>query len=152
MAKVDLKVTGGADLAKVGRRLREVGDKGLQRELARGIQRATKPMKEAGRRAAAAEFPQRGGLAQHVAASKFTTRTRKAGKSPGARVTVSSDVDMVELDAGTVRHPVYGNRSVWVMQRVPAQVISGAMEGAAPEVRREIDKVLSDVTRKLEAR
>lgn len=151
MAKVDLQVRGSADLARVGARLREFGDKGLTREVQRGLQRATKPMREAGQRAAASEFPQAGGLADRVVSSKFSSRSQMRGRNPGVRIVVSGGLDLDAVDRrGIVRHPVYGNRDVWVDQRIKPEIISGAFEEKAPVARVEIDKVLTEAARKLE--
>ena len=151
MPAVGLETRGADDLAKLARRLKEVGDKGLRRELYRGMQRATKPMKAAGRRAALADFPQRGGLNVRIARSRMSTKTRTAGKSLGVAIVVSSPLDLKAIERGRVRHPVFGNRKVWVTQDVKPHVITGAFAADEPQARREILAAIGDVARKLEA-
>lgn len=70
-------------------------------------------------------LPHRGGLGAWVAAAKFTVRFKDSGRSAGVSVRVGrkSKGDKSDLDGldrtGTVRHPLYGNRSEWFGQKVP---------------------------------
>lgn len=128
-------------------------------QLAAGMHRAADAMPTTTQRALAASgprlvdaarngariLPRRGGLAARVAAARFTLdEVRGAGSSAGIRLTVAADLDVEALDAGTVRHPVYGNRRVWVSQRVSAGWLTKAVEeiAADPVVR---DRLADDV-------
>ena len=83
-------------------------------------------------RAGAGMLPSRGGLAARVAGARYTVdEVRSAGGSAGIQLTVAADLDVDALDRGTLRHPVYGNRSRWVTQRVPARWLTDAVEDAA---------------------
>lgn len=148
---VDLRVEGADDFQRVARELREVGDVELRRELYRGIERAVKPLKEAARDAARQRLPHRGGLAEKVAKSKFSTR-RRSGRDPGIKIVAKDPIDLASIDRGRLRHPVFGNRRVWVNQSVPAGWFTDAMEKGAADVRRELLEVLGDVEKKLARR
>lgn len=144
---VDLSIEGADGLARVAKALRQVGDKELQRELYAGLNRATKPLKESARESAEATLPRAGGLGKRVAKSRMATRRRASGANPGVRITSKSDS---RIDRGVLRHPVFGNRDVWVAQQVPSGWFTKPMEAGADVVRRELVQVINDVADKLE--
>jgi hypothetical protein len=140
---MDLRITGGEELGDLSRALKAAGATGLRRELYRGINRATKPLKAKAQKAAAAELPQSGGLAALVARTKFSTRTR-AGGDPG--VTIMAKGTALATDKGYVSHPVFGNRDAWVRQPVQgAGWFSNTMRESASDVRKEILEAMEDV-------
>lgn len=145
----DVRITGADQLADLSRALRTVGAderKGLRRELYRGIMRATKPLKKAAQDSAHANLPQRGGLAARVGKSKFRTKTTGGGQNVGVRITSSGGSG---LDRGRLRHPVFGNRSVWVTQQVEPEWFTRPMRAGAPAVQREILQAMDDVAAKI---
>jgi len=147
---VDLTVEGADKLRIVTRALKQFGDKGLSREVYRGLNRATIPLREDARRSAASRLPQRGGLAQRVAKSKMTTR-RRAGRNPGISIQAKGMTQLRSMDRGSVRHPVFG-RGPWVTQRITPGWFTEPMEAGAPEVRRELLRVLDEAARELARR
>lgn len=154
MPTLDITVTTrGADkLQRVSAAIRAAGDKDLDRELKRAMQRGGKPMKAAARWGARKTLPLRGGLSERVAESKFSVRTTGAGKRVGVRIVGASGYDLAGMDDGLIRHPVYGNRGKkWVAQRIRPGWFSDAEEAKAPEVRKEIEQAVDDIARKLEA-
>ena len=149
---IDIRIEGAEQLAALAKRLKQVGDKELRRELMRGIQRSTKPLRPAVQASARSRLPQRGGLAAEVGAARVRTRTRTAGEHVGVRVEVSSprgDIDMRAIDRGRLRHPVFGHRDRWVTQRIDAGVISDPLEDQAPQVRREVLAAMESVAEKI---
>lgn len=143
--------TKGADkLRRVAAAVKVAGDKDLQRELRRAMQRGGKPLLAAARAGAAERLPKRGGLADRVAGSKFAVRTRSVGKGAGVRVIGRSGYDLQGLDEGMVRHPTYGHRP-WVGQHIKPGWFSDSEEAAAPKVRDELVQAIDTVARKLEA-
>src|SRR6266700_6098635 len=144
--------TRGADkLTRLGRALKDAGDKDLQRELRRAMQRGGKPLKDAARKGALERLPKRGGLAERVASSKFGVRTSTAGKGASVRIIGRSGYDLQGMDEGLIRHPVWGNRKKWVSETVKPGWFSDAEEAAAPQGRDELVKAIDDVAAKLEA-
>src|SRR6266487_1865942 len=143
--------TRGADkLTRLGRALKAAGDKDLQRELRRAMQRGGRPLKDAARRGALERLPKRGGLAERVASSKFGVRTSTAGKGASVRVIGRSGYDLQGMDEGEIRHPVYGNRKRWVSEKIRPGWFSDAEEAAAPKVRDELVAAIDLVAAKLE--
>ncbi len=143
---MEIQVRASHQLVAVSRALKDA-DKALTRELLRGLQRATKDIRADMKRSAYDNLPREGGLNEEVAGSRFSTQTRRTGRDPGVRIAVLGKRirDMRSLDAGRLRHPVYGNRDVWVNQSIPPGVFSIPFEQAAPAVRREVVRVMDDV-------
>lgn len=146
----DIRVDGVEHFAQVARALRAAGAKDLRRELYRGLNRATKPLKDAAK-ANAATLPQRGGLAGRVQRARFSTKGR-AGRNPSVSIVAkdakSRSVDLRALDAGTVRHPTFGHRP-WVSQPVTPGWFSKPMEAGADDVAREVLAAVDAVAAKL---
>jgi hypothetical protein len=136
---MELRITGVDDLAQLAASIKAAGDKTLQRELLRSMQRAGKPLKEIARTAARENLPSEGGLNETVAASSFAIRTRSRGKSPGVRlVGREKGHDIKATDKGRLRHPVYGH-DAWVTQAIPAGWFTQHIPDEALEpVRREM--------------
>lgn len=145
------RVVGAEELAAVAKALRQAGDKELRKELYRGLRRAAKPLIAEARQHARDTLPKSGGLNERVARSKFKVAVRGAGRNPGVRITATGLDKRLDTE-GRIRHPVYGNREVWVQQKVKPHWFETPMAAGAPEVRRELQKVVEDIARKLEAR
>lgn len=145
---VSLRIKGAEQLGDLAKDLRAAGEsgKGLRRELYRGMNRATKPLKAKARLAAATKLPQSGGLATVVARSKFSTRTR-AGRDPGVSIIVMGSG--LTTDRGYVKHPVFGNREVWVRQSLAPGWFTNTMRVAAPSVRKELVSAMDDIADKI---
>lgn len=143
-----IEVDGAAQLAKVRRELRRIGDKSNMRRLYRGLNRATKPMRAEAKTEALRRLPRRGGLAARVARAPLRTSTRAGGVS----ITGSSKSQLRNIDEGRVRHPVYGNRSVWIEQPVRKHFFTDPMEAGAPKARRELVTELDRLGREIAAK
>ncbi len=63
----EFTVRGLERFGKLSKDLRAAGDKDLRKELYRGLQRATKPLKDAAKENARATLPRKGGLAAAAA-------------------------------------------------------------------------------------
>lgn len=150
----DVRVVGAERFAQVARELKAAGDKGLRRELFKGLNRATKPLKAAAKQSARSTLPSRGGLAARVAGASFRTKSR-AAKNPFVRIVATDSsgrsANLLALDAGRNRHPVHGNRAVWVQQAVtPGWFTRPMTEGAElarTEIAAAVDAVAAQLTR-----
>jgi hypothetical protein len=147
---MELRISGADQLGNLSKRLRAAGEdgKGLRKELYRGIQRTTKPLKADARQAATQQLPSRGGLAAQVAKSKLSTRTRGGGRNVGVRIVANGDAAR-STDRGVVAHPVFGNRGVWVRQVVLPGWFTDTMRAGAPAVRKELLQAMSIVARQV---
>ena len=112
----------GADqLEDLGRALKHA-DKQLKKDMLRAFREAGKPVVKDIKARAGDSLPASGGFASRVARSTIGVRTRLSGKSTGIRIQASgkkgaTTATIKGLDeSGEWRHPVWGNRSVWVSQ------------------------------------
>lgn len=140
-----IEVQGAEQLAHLSKRLKEAADKGLQRELSKALRDATAPVKGAARESALATLPRHGGLNVRVANSKFSTRRRP----DGLRVSAQNAYALKQLDEGVSRHPVFGHRDRWVVERVNPGWWSKPVERLAPEARAEIIKAMDRIAAKI---
>lgn len=150
LGSFSLQVRGAEQLGDVARELRRVADKDLRKQLNRGLRQATKPLIAETRKYAREHLPKHGGLNERVARSKFRTKIR-TGANPSVRITATG-LDARLNTQGRVRHPVYGNRKVWVEQRVAPLWFDVPMRRGAPHVRRALTSALDEVTKQLEGR
>lgn len=148
----DIRIAGTEQLADLSKKLKEVGNNELRKEMLRGIRAATKPMVTAVRSVAREKLPKHGGLNETVATAKIAVRTRTSGQGAGVRIVgVSSASNLRMMDAqGFVRHPVFGHRDrKWAVTDVPRGWFTDTMSTHAPMVRREIVRALDRVARRL---
>lgn len=91
-------------------------------------------------------------LADRAAGATITIKGR-AGRDPKvtitARTKAGKSIDLKALDAGTVRHPVFGHLTRWVTQSVSAKTFSDGVEENLDGVRDEILKALDALTARL---
>lgn len=144
----ELVIKGAEDLEKLGRALKQVGDRELRKELLATIRAAMKPVKEAVQESARENLPSGGGFAELVATSRFQSRTRLAGKNVGVRFEAKSKHEIKALDRGRLRHPLYGNKEHWYTQTVTAGWFSTPIEEMSQEIRVEVSEALARVAEK----
>lgn len=149
---VSLKVEGADDLAVMAKVLRELGDKELRSELYRGLNRAMKKPKADVRKSATDVLPRRGGLNTRIAKSKLATKRRTGTRTAGIRLVGTSGYDIGAVNRGRLRHPVYGNRHIWVTQTVTPGWWSKPLEASAPQIRKELVEVMDDLAHKVAKR
>jgi hypothetical protein len=141
------------ELAALQKRLKAAGERGLRRELFKGLNRAAKPPQAAARRNAA-RLPKRGGYAARVATAKMSVKT-KAGREPAIRLMARAGakrVDLYAADAGLIRHPVFGRPKSWVGQRVRPGWWTDALKETAPQARQEMEAALDRVAAQVDGK
>ncbi len=105
------------------------GRREVLNELRRELREPVPELRAAVRENAKATLPARGGLGAWVAKANLTVRVKDAGRSAGIRLKLSrkstkDKADLQRMDAGRIRHPLYGNRKHWYPQSVPAGFFS----------------------------
>lgn len=156
MAGADVTVTGQQDLQRVSAALKAAGNGQLRRELLRGIRTTVRPLIPQIEASALATLPRRGGLAQLIADSQFTVRTRLSGTT-SVRLTARNPHEIAAMDRGRLRHPVFlraegespRKRQPWVNQRIPAEWFSRPTEDSAPRIRTAVVAVVDETARKI---
>lgn len=115
----------------------------VPRRVGAALRKVAQPLADRVIRDGAAVMPRRGGLSALVAASKAQVQASASGPRVGVRLRlVAGGASLRNLDAGVVRHPVFGNRQVWKAQAVPAGAFTDAFEAGAPTVEAEVVRAL----------
>lgn len=151
---MDVTLQGADDVDALVRRIRTHADsKALKRELYAGINRVTKEVRGDMKANIGPSLPNRGGLASLVMAKVSLTTTASYGRNAGVRIRARHKTsDLKRLNAGRLRHPVFGNRRVWVEQTagVNPGFLDEAFDKNKPEVTRGIQQVMAEIARKVE--
>jgi hypothetical protein len=153
VAPVELEIRNAEDFARLAKRLREAGDagKGLRKELSKGLNQAAKPAKAAIKPSVRARLPHRGGLAGTIASTISVRQSNiSAGRNPRVRIVVRGTHNIDALDKGHVRHPVFGDRSVWREESVPPRAFTDPVAQRAPQMRQEMSEAIRSVAKKIE--
>lgn len=150
----DFEVRGSDDVDALVRRIRTHADaKAIRKDLYAGLNRVTKGVREDMKASIGPSLPSRGGLAALVMAKVSLRTVAKGGRSASVSIKARHrDYDLKRLNQGRLRHPVFGNRSVWVQQTegVNPGFLDEPFEKSKPEVARGIQRVLSEIARKVE--
>lgn len=143
-----LRMEGAAQLADLAADLKRMDNRELRKEMLAGIRKVTKPAVAAVRVSAELRLPRRGGLAHAVASGKVAARTSTSPRSAGVRISrpIGAGLDR----SGRFRHPVFGNRDVWVAQEVDPGWFTDPLEALEPTVQAAMKRVLNDIARKIE--
>lgn len=140
----DIDIVGLESLARLSRAMREAGGqgKGLKRELRSSLTRETKQTRADMRKAIVPGLPQSGGLAADVLSSTRFTTSVALGRNPGVRIKARGRRSIARMNRrGSFRHPVFGNRDVWVTQIVgkPAPgFLDKPFEQSRPDLQRAV--------------
>jgi hypothetical protein len=146
---VEVRITGAEQLRKLAVDLKAAGSpaRGLRAELLRAMRLAAKPMVEAAKASA------RENLNVWVAdGAKIAARNRVASTNAvGMRIVATEGAAKLEdMDKGKVRHPVYGNRKVWVDQDIQAGWFSKPLNEAMPAVQADVLMAMNIIGRRIE--
>lgn len=149
-----LEIRGSDDVDALVSRIRTHADaKALRKELYAGLNRVTKGVREDMKASIGPSLPSRGGLAALVMAKASLTTGAVSGRNAGVRIRARhKSYDLKRLNEGRLRHPVFGNRGVWVQQTagVNPGFLDESFEKARPEIARGVKRVLDDIARKVE--
>lgn len=142
----DFEIRGADEFLRLSKALKAAGRGDLRKALTAGIKKAAKPLIGKSRDEARARLPQRGGLAAVVAKAPQRVQVRTGAKTAGVRIVVGGKGGAARgANAGVIRHPVFGNRGVWVSQKVRPGWFEDPMNDGAPIVRPEIERAMEDV-------
>ena len=141
----DFEVQGADRFLRLSKALKEAGRKDLRRELHAGMRKAARPLISKTRSEAGRRLPQRGGLARQVAKEPQRVEVR-TGRTAGVRLVVAKKAGGARgANRGVIRHPVFGNREVWVDQKVPAGWFDDPIKAEATAIRRDVERAVQNV-------
>ena len=128
-----------SDMRRVARSIRENASRELKAQVDKASDEQMEKLKDAVRSSASSELPHRGGLAAQVAGG--TLKVDRSGEGASLSMSVAKaggkQMDLRALDAGRLRHPVYGRwRRNTPTQRVRAGWWSKPIERAKPAISR----------------
>lgn len=143
-------VDSDGDFEAVARRMAQVagsGSGGLRQRSATALDDSTGGLRRAVESEARNTLPKRGGLAARVARSRYRTR-RRISRDPRVAFEATNDYDIRRIDAGTVRHPVFGRPDIaWVTQPVRRGFFTRPTERQEPVSRRALTRMMAAVAR-----
>lgn len=145
----DFEVRGSHQLHVLAQRLAEAGRGDLRKELLREIRGSARKAIPDVRQAAFRTLPRRGGLAERVGKQAYAVQTRLAGSSASIRIAGKGMKELRDIDAGRLRHPVFGDRGRWKAQSVTPGFFSKTIERRAPSIRKDVEKAMGDIARKV---
>ena len=144
-------VNGEKQLAELGARLQGAANAGIRRAAAAQIRLAAKPLIPIIQESARESLPTRGGMNECVAKRRPRVSVKLGPRVQSVRITYKGKG--APSDRGPWRHPVFGNREVWVAQEyVPAEGWweRGGEKGtpqAQVEMRAVLDEVAAEIMR-----
>lgn len=146
----DFEVHGADQFLKLSKALKHAGRTELRKELNTGLRRAAKPLVAQTRAEALRRLPSGGGLARRVAKEPQRIQVRTGTKTAGVRIVVGKKRGAAKAaNRGVIRHPVFGNRDVWVNQSVPPGWFDKTIKRNVPQIRRELEQVLDDIAERV---
>jgi hypothetical protein len=156
---IDVEVRGGAELVRISRALRGVNNPELKKRFRRELRQAAKPLVPVVR-ASIQAIPSRTG--DGSLRRDMSKATRIEVRTAGRDANVAIRVDGRKMPAGKRslaaymegtkkpwRHPVYGNREVWVRQAPKPYFFRVVKPAAGPRSRAAVNRVLDSITREI---
>lgn len=159
---LDVRLAGIDDILKLAQQIKATGDKGLGREMAKALNQAVEPVKTAIGASAAETMPS--GYAPTLTASLRHRRSQRAAARQAAlRLTtlgegVKEQRDLVRLNKGELRHPVFGRsrptrrgrrQNPWATTRIRPGFHDRGVKDAGPEAEKRLGRVLDDFAARL---
>lgn len=145
----DFEVRGADQFLALSKALKHAGQTELRKDLNKAMRNGAKPLVGKARSEAMSRLPQRGGIAKQIAKEPARVQTR-TGKDPGVRVVVGKKRGGARAaNRGVIRHPVFGNRDVWVDQRVRPGWFDDPMKASAPEIREVLEAEMEQIAQRI---
>lgn len=145
----DFEIRGADQFLALSKALKHAGRTELRKELNKGMRDGAKPLIPKARAEALSRLPKSGGLAAQIAREPMRVQTR-TGRDPGVRIVVGKKRGGArQANRGAIRHPVFGNRDVWVEQQVPAGWFDDPMRSGARSVRPALEQAIENVAAKV---
>ena len=142
-----------ADVDNLVRAIRTHADaKAIRKDLFRGLNHVGKESAKKMVDVIDEALPSRGGLAAEMQATIKSRVSAKSGKYAGVSLWFNAKGhDVRTLTGHRLRHPVFGNRSVWVDQTagVDPEMFPGEFQRLRPDMTRAVNRVLEDIARKV---
>lgn len=123
-------------------------EKSVARNLRKRLREAGKPLADGLAQDGPEGLPSGGGLADWLRQSKGAISMTQTKLQ--IRLARGGKHDLNAINRGQLRHPLYGNRRVWVTQSVPAGTYDKAFEKHADEALPAVGRVLDDIMKEIQ--
>jgi hypothetical protein len=141
----------------------EEDGKQLRKELTKGMREALKPgavRAKSSIMSMASTTPHDGPALKSAIARKIRPEVRITGRFPGAKIKAFKTKNLRGFPnapkrtnrASGWRHPVYGNREIWVQQNGKVKWFDHAFEGQQDHYRRAVQFALADMVNRIASR
>jgi len=148
--------TSGAELRYLAAKFEKAAKTDLTRVLKRAQRNAVKPLQKEIKAEALASLPKRGG---YNATMSKAVKTSASGGTPGRPLIVRvyargkvEERDVAAINAGRLRHPVFGHRSTWKVTRVRPGFVDRPVDKLADKVLEasadEVGQLLEEIARR----
>lgn len=151
---VDVRVSGAAQIHALAQRFKAAGQEGLGREMARALTKAVEPLNKAIDEEARKVAPS--GYVEVLTRSLKHRRSVRASRDQASvRLTTAAKGkaeyrDLPALNAGRLRHPVFGRRrKPWTVTAIPAGFYDRGTKSAADLAEKQLLVVLDGFTQRL---
>lgn len=146
MAEPDIRIEGTEQFLALSKALKHAGRGELRKELGKGLRKSVKPLTKETRSVARRDLPSRGGLADQVAREPQRVQVRTGRKTAGVRLVVGKKRGGARMtNRGRLRHPVFGNRDVWVTQPVKPGWFDDTIKADEKRIRKDALAVLDTI-------
>jgi hypothetical protein len=126
------------------------GTGGLRAEATGSVEDVMDPLPRQASTSAREILPRRGGLARAVSKSRFAVRTDRMGQQATVSFQATNDYNIISIDLGRVRHPVFGDRTNWVTQVVRQGWFTRVTDNREPPARRGLIDVMETIRRRFD--
>jgi hypothetical protein len=151
---IEVRISGAEQIHALARHIKELGDAGLGRQMAAALTRAVDPVGKAINAEASKVSPS--GYRETLTRSLQHRRAvRNSRTQASVRLTTTGkgkqeSRDLPSLNAGNLRHPVFGRRKdPWHVTRIASGFYDRGTEKAADEAETQLLVVLDDFTQRL---
>jgi hypothetical protein len=119
-----IHVDGARKIAAIAAALRALGDdRTIINQMTKQFRKMAPPVRKEIRASAVSTLPKRGGLGAWVAKSGIRVAVTRGTNNAGIRIVVGRNskggrTDLSDLDRGSLRHPLWGNKAHWYPEAV----------------------------------
>lgn len=165
---LEARILGAEQFRMLAAKVRAEDTKGLGRAMGAGLKKAVQPV-ERSIRAEYGKLPTSGGYASAFSRSlRFRTNLRTAARSASFRLTTFADGtherrDIDAVEAGRLRHPVYGRSrrirsgrragtmisNPWAVTRIVGGYHKRGTDDAIDQAERQMSAVLADLSKRI---
>jgi hypothetical protein len=152
---LEVRISGASDFKKLATQIRTEGRKDLSRQLDKALAETVVPVQKSIKLESAQTMPKRGGYAGEMSRSlRFKTQKRTGGNSASYTLLTYADGkaerrDIRALEAGNLRHPIFGNRNAWALTKIRPGFHKRGTDNALDEATKQMGEVVRDFSARL---